>query len=98
MGARAKTAPAQKGKTREKSQKTRLWLNYPQKLITRPVIWQIVDKFKLVINIRHASVNEEIGIVCLELEGTRPRIKAAIKWLEKAGVGVEPVEINVIES
>ena len=79
-------------------QKTRLWLNYPRKLITDPVIWQIVNKFKLIINIRHPSVSEEIGIVCLEMEGARPRIKAAIKWLEKIGVQVEPVEINVIES
>jgi len=39
-----------------------------------------------------------IGIVCLELDGPRAEVKAAIKWLEKHGVSVEPVEINVIES
>jgi len=97
MPARTKTSSGKTSK-KETVQKTRLWLNYPQKLITDPVIWQIITKFKLVINIRHASVNEEIGIVCLEMEGSRARIKAAIKWLEKAGVRVEPVEINVIES
>jgi hypothetical protein len=32
------------------------------------------------------------------LEGARPDIKAAISWLEKSGIKVEPVEINVIES
>jgi hypothetical protein len=36
--------------------------------------------------------------VCLELEGDRATIKAAIKWLEKQRIRVEPVEINVIES
>jgi hypothetical protein len=36
--------------------------------------------------------------VCLELDGKRPDIKAAIKWLEKIGVKVEPAEIGVIES
>jgi hypothetical protein len=79
-------------------QKTRLWLMYPPKMITTPVIWELSQKFKVVTNVRQASVTDEIGIVCLELEGARPDIKAAIKWLEKSGINVEPVEINVIES
>jgi len=71
---------------------------YPPKLIKEPLIWQISQKFKVVTNIRQASVTDEIGIVSLELDGKREDIKAAIKWLEKLGVKVEPVEINVIES
>ena len=54
-------------------------------------------KFKVVTNIRQASVTEEVGIVSLELEGGRDEIKKAIKWLEGLGIKVEPVEINVIE-
>jgi hypothetical protein len=51
-----------------------------------------------VTNIRQASVTDEIGIVCLELDGPRSEVKAAIKWLVKSGVSVEPVEISVVES
>ena len=76
----------------------RLWLMYPPKLIKKPFIWEVGHKFKVVTNIRQASVNDEIGIVCLELNGARSEVQAAIKWLEKTGVSVEPVEINVIES
>ena len=47
---------------------------------------------------RQSSVTDEIGVVCLELEGRRADIKTAIKWLERMGIKVEPVEINVIES
>lgn len=79
-------------------EQTRLWLMYPPRLITTPVIWEISSKFPLVTNIRQASVTDEIGIVCLELQGKRADVKAAIKWLEKQGIKVEPVEINVIES
>jgi ABC-type methionine transport system ATPase subunit len=79
-------------------QQTRLWLMYPPKLITKPLIWQLGNKFSVVTNVRQASVTDEIGVVCLELDGPRSDIKAAIKWLEKTGVKVEPVEINVIES
>ena len=79
-------------------QQRRLWLMYPPRLITTPVIWQLGQKFPVATNLRQASVTDEIGIVCLELEGRRADIKAAIAWLEKFGVRVEPVEINVIES
>ncbi|MGA3164468.1 MAG: NIL domain-containing protein [Verrucomicrobiota bacterium] len=61
-------------------------------------MWQLGHKFKVVTNIRQASVTDEIGIVCLEADGKRDEVKAAIKWLEKPGVSVEPVEISVIES
>jgi ABC-type methionine transport system ATPase subunit len=76
----------------------RLWLMYPPRLITQPLVWQLGHKFKVITNIRQASVTDEIGIVCLEVDGKRDDVKAAIKWLEKLGVKVEPVEINVIES
>jgi len=79
-------------------QQTRLWLMYPPKLIKEPLIWQLSQKFTVVTNIRQCSVTDEIGIVSLELDGPRADIKAAIKWLQKIGVSVEPVEINVIES
>src|SRR3954449_6643746 len=78
-------------------QKTRLWLMYPPKLITNPVIWDLARKFPVITNVRQASVTDEIGIVSLELQGARSDIKAAIQWLEKLGIKVEPVEINVIE-
>ena len=81
-----------------KPEKTRLWLMYPPKLITTPVIWDLARKFPVITNVRQASVTDEIGIVSLELEGARADIKAAIKWLEKLNIKVEPVEINVIES
>ena len=78
--------------------KQRLWLMYPPRLITKPFIWEVGHKFKITTNIRQASVTDEIGIVCLELAGPRDEVKAAIKWLEKNGVNVEPVEISVVES
>jgi hypothetical protein len=74
----------------------RLWLMYPPRLIKKPFIWEVGHKFKVITNIRQASVTDEIGIVCLELNGVRSEVDAAIKWLEKSGVNVEPVEIGVI--
>lgn len=97
MSTKKKSARPAKGATNPRQQ-TRLWLMYPPKKIKEPVIWQLTQKFPVITNIRQASVTDEIGIVSLELDGKRTDIKAAIKWLEKVGMRVEPVEINVIES
>jgi ABC-type methionine transport system ATPase subunit len=93
MATPKKKLPATKSTT---STQQRLWLMYPPKLIKKPFIWEVAKKFKVVTNIRQASVTDEIGIVCLELDGARAEVDAAIKWLVKQGVNVEPVEIGVI--
>ncbi len=99
MPASKKKSPAKKvAKAPQVKDSRRYWLSYPPKLITRPIIWELAMKFPVVFNIRQASVSDEIGILCLELEGFRDDLKAAVGWLEKHGVRVEPVEINIIES
>ena len=99
----SKTKPANKPKgrasTAAKARKAaRLWLMFPQRLITKPVVWELSKKFPVITNVRQASVTGEIGLVCLELEGLANEVKKAVAWLERRGVSVEPVEINVIES
>jgi ABC-type methionine transport system ATPase subunit len=96
--AKVKKAKTPKATTSKTQTQRRLWLMYPPKLIREPLIWQIGNKFNIVTNLRQASVTDEIGIVCLEIDGKRENVKAAINWLEKLGVKVEPVEISVVES
>ena len=86
---RARPKPADLGRQR-------LWLMYPPKHITSPIVWELIARFELKANIRQAEVRDEIGIVCLELEGPRSSLKKATQWLERQGVKVEPVEISVI--
>ena len=77
--------------------KLRLWLMFQPRLVTQPVVYELGKKFAVVTNIRQASVNEEIGLVSVEIEGERAELDRAIAWLEEIGVKVEPVEINTIE-
>jgi ABC-type methionine transport system ATPase subunit len=98
MATKAKKKSAKASTRSVGPQQTRLWLMYPPQKITRPILWELSQKFKVITNIRQASVTDEIGIVCVELDGERAEIKTAIRWLEKNGINVEPVEINVIES
>ncbi len=70
---------------------------FQPRLVIQPVVYELGKKFAVVTNIRQASVNDEIGVVSIELDGERAEVQKAIAWLEEIGVKVEPVEINTIE-
>ncbi|MCS7049145.1 MAG: NIL domain-containing protein [Verrucomicrobiae bacterium] len=76
----------------------RLWLTYPKKLIQRPVIYELGHRFDVVTNIRQASITEEVGILSLEVTGTPDEIQKAIRWLQRLGIKVEPVAVQLKES
>ena len=103
MAAKKKKAVKKKAAKKKRAKKSeqgrvRLWLMYPPKHITSPVICELVTRFGLLVNLRQAEVRDEIGIVCLELEGPRDELKKATRWLERKDLKVEPVEISIIES
>jgi ABC-type methionine transport system ATPase subunit len=75
----------------------KVYLTYPPHLIKEPLIYELGRKFAVVTNIRGANVSGTMGLVALELDGTRREIDRAIEWLRARGVTVEPIEKNVIE-
>ncbi|PIW67027.1 MAG: ferredoxin [Candidatus Omnitrophica bacterium CG12_big_fil_rev_8_21_14_0_65_43_15] len=72
-------------------------LIFPQKLIKKPVIFTMAKKYNVIPNIRRANVTETVGEVTLELSGTKENLEKARKYLERAGVKVEPVVGDIVE-
>ena len=75
----------------------RFYLTYSQEQVKEPIIYWVGHKFRIVTNIRGASVSDHIGIVALELDGEQSEIDKAVRWIAAQGVKVEPIEKNVIE-
>lgn len=75
----------------------RFYLTYTDEKIKEPVIYHVGHKFRVITNIRAASVSDHVGILALELEGNVDEINKAAKWIAEQGVKVEPIEKNVIE-
>ncbi|MFB0508753.1 MAG: NIL domain-containing protein [Thermodesulfobacteriota bacterium] len=75
----------------------RVYLTFPQALIKEPVVYNVGKKFKVVTNIRTASVTEEIGIMALEITGEEEEYQKAVEYLRGLGVRVDPIEMDVIE-
>ncbi len=70
----------------------RLELTFPEYLIKKPIIYQLVKENNVVPNIRRASVDEKFGWMVLELSGEERELEAAISHLEKLGIEVEFLE------
>ena len=75
----------------------KVWLTFPRNLIEKPMIWEVGQKFKVVTNIRQASVTKDIGLVGLGISGEEGEVRKVIDYFIDAGVSVEPIEIDVVE-
>jgi ABC-type methionine transport system ATPase subunit len=76
----------------------RLELDFPSKLVTKPLIYDLVKKFDLIHNIRRANNTQKFGYIQLELKGSEAALSKGIAWLGKQGVMVEPIVKDVLES
>jgi hypothetical protein len=75
----------------------RLFVSFPEDLVDRPMIYEIVKRFDVVPNIRRANVEAHSGWVILELQGDDEQRAAAIGYLEGVGCTVNAMEGDVLE-
>lgn len=78
--------------------RTRLYLSFPEALVERPVIFEAVNRFGVMPNIRRANVEAHSGWVILELTGDQQAIDDAVAWFSEIGVSVNRMEGDVLES
>jgi hypothetical protein len=71
--------------------KRKVYLTFPQALIREPILYTVGQKFKVIPNIRGASISEEIGFVALELTGDADEVDRAVQYFKDLGVKVEPI-------
>ena len=69
----------------------RYWLTFDAKSVQRPLVCEMSKKFDLVFDIRSATVTPQLGLMAIELRGDAKIIQAAVKWLVRHGVQVDPI-------
>ena len=72
--------------------KKQLYLNFPKKLVDQPLLFQVGHKFKIVTNIRGASVSRGVGIIAVEFSGEKSEVERAVEWLEAKGLVIEEMK------
>ena len=75
--------------------KTKVVLNFNPDAVNKPITYTLVSKYKLLINILRAEIDEVGGKMVLELSGKANEIKKAIDYLKANGVGVRPIKEGV---
>jgi len=77
----------------------KFWITFPSRTqVEKPVIWQMSRKYPdVMFDIRQASVQHEIGIMAVLLEGEAEEVAGAIKFMRDEGVQVDPIEKSVVE-
>jgi hypothetical protein len=74
----------------------RLFVSFPEELVDRPMIYEIVKRFDVVPNIRRANVEVHSGWVILELRGAHDARDEAITYLEGLGCSVNRMEGDIV--
>lgn len=76
---------------------TRLFVSFPEELVDRPMVYELVRRFDVVPNIRRANVEAHSGWVILELGGPPERVEESIGYLAGLGCTVNRMEGDVLE-
>jgi ABC-type methionine transport system ATPase subunit len=74
----------------------RLFVSFPESLVERPMIYELVKRFDVVPNIRRANVEAHSGWIILELEGDADARDDAVAYLQELGCTVNRMEGDVV--
>mgnify|MGYP001195984905 CR=1 FL=1 len=75
----------------------RIKLTFPTNLVTKPLIYEVGHRYKVVTNIRRAEVRPDVGWVILEMDGEDEEVESALEWMSSEGVRIDPVTGDIIE-
>ncbi len=71
--------------------KRTVYCTFPRELIREPLLYNLGKNFNVIPNIRGASITDEVGLVCLDIEGDDAEIERAVQYLVDRKVRVDDV-------
>jgi hypothetical protein len=74
----------------------RLFVSFPEALVPRPMVYEIVKRFDVVPNIRRANVEDNRGWMIMELGGDDDARGDAIAWLRDEGCIVDDMSGDIV--
>ena len=72
-------------------------LFFSQELIKEPIMYKVAKEHDVLLNIRLAKVDHEVGEATVEFEGEEPNVLAAEEALKEHGVKVESILGDIVE-
>lgn len=75
----------------------RLFVSFPEELVDRPMVYEIIKRYDVVPSIRRANVEAHSGWTILEITGEADAIAASVAYLEELGCTVNRMEGDVLQ-
>jgi len=73
----------------------RVQLTYPLEQVEKPVLYQLITEYKLIPDIRRASIDPNAGgFIFLELTGEKRNLDDALHFLEREGIEVSAIGLD----
>ena len=74
----------------------RLVLTFPPNLVDKPITYQLVKDYNVMVNILRARITpREQGRLVVEITAAKKDLAAALHFLEELGVGLQPLAQDV---
>lgn len=64
-------------------------LTYPSSLLKTPIIYQLIRRYDVTVNILRAQLSPEEGWLVINLNGEEGVVNDAIAWLKAQGIQVD---------
>ncbi|OGF99698.1 hypothetical protein A2Y99_01660 [Candidatus Gottesmanbacteria bacterium RBG_13_37_7] len=75
----------------------RLILNFPEKIVTKPITYRLIKDYDLQFNILRAQITADVtGKILIEIMGSKNKIEEGIKFLESEGVSIQEASKDII--
>jgi len=75
----------------------RLILNFPEKVVTKPITYRLVKDYDLQFNILRAEITADAtGKILIEITGSKNKIEEGIKFLESEGISILEASKDII--
>ena len=67
----------------------KVYLTYPPHLKDQPLIYELIKKFDVVVNILEANITPQEGRLLVAVQGEEPVVKEGLEWMSAQGVEVK---------
>ena len=75
----------------------RLILNFPEKIVTKPITYRLVKDYDLQFNILRAEITADVtGKILIEIMGGKNKIEEGIKFLEGEGISIQEASKDIM--
>lgn len=74
----------------------RVHLTFNKDHVREPVLWRVGQEFNVIMNIRRADIQQDMGWVELEMDGEEEALEKALEAFARLNVRIDPIGMQTL--